>query len=197
MSLARHAKKQQGVASRQQHDYRLVFKPAKGKPASQREIVLRLLNDRLKERGTDLGGLDAEVIVERMLAALPSQELSEWDNLIGPFYTTPALNQWRQVSRQRHHALKQKGRLLTVRTSDGETLYPSFQFSATGELLPDLPRVLEVLGDADFDEWMTALWFNSALPQFGDRTPADLLRDGMLDDVLELARTDVELRSRG
>ncbi|MFA7498821.1 MAG: hypothetical protein WCY76_09045 [Leucobacter sp.] len=203
MDLARHAKQQQqqGAVSQQQeqqqHNYRLVFKPAKGKPASQREVVLRILNDRPKERGADLGGLDAEAVAERMLAALPSPKLSEWDDLIGPFYTNPALNEWRKVTRQRHHALKQKGRLLAVRTSVGETLYPSFQFSASGELLPDLPKVLEVLSEADFDEWMIALWFNSALPQHGDRTPADLLREGRIDVVLELARTDVELRSRG
>ncbi|WP_018186370.1 hypothetical protein [Microbacterium sp. 77mftsu3.1] len=68
--------------------------------------------------------------------------------------------------------------VLQMTTSDGVTVYPEAQFTATGELLPGLADILSMLLRATFDEWTVFYWLTAPLDDFGGCTALDVLRLG-------------------
>ncbi|WP_308798446.1 antitoxin Xre/MbcA/ParS toxin-binding domain-containing protein [Agromyces silvae] len=162
------------------------------------EFVARL-QTRLTEDGADaLDGVDIGGLADRMIALVPMRQLSEWDRLVGPFYDTTALSAWKHLSRQRLSVLRQAGRLLGLRTSDGAIVHPSFQFDDRGGLLPHLAEVQAILAPEMDDAWTRALWLNTPLDLWGGRTAAQMLRSTAEDvtAVLEMAQHDTAIRSR-
>lgn len=159
------------------------------------------LQQRLDSEGADaLDDLDVAQVADRLAASVPSGLSSEWDELIGPFYDTAALVAWKRMTRQRLSMLRRQDRLLSVRTKDGVTLHPAFQFDVDGGLLPGLERVAPLLRPVVADDWSLALWFNTAIDEWQDRTPAQLLRGSATDQdrVLALAEEDAaRLRASG
>lgn len=170
-------------------------------PASATSLVVEFvskLQERLAEQGEDsLDGVDVIDVADRLIASVPSSRKSEWDQLVGPFYDTSALATWKGMSRQRLSVLRQEGRLLGLRTADGEVLHPSFQFDADGGLLPHLSELQSVLSAGIEDEWTRALWLNTPLEVWGGKTAAQMLRQSADDalTVLRMAEQDVSART--
>ncbi|MGO1543698.1 MAG: hypothetical protein ACTHXA_05070 [Gulosibacter sp.] len=165
--------------------------------AKQYEFI-QLLSQELDTRGDSaLDGVDVTEAVERAINAIPSIAKSDWDELVGPFYTTPSLTSVMDVSRQWLATLRKRGRLLATATADGTLLYPSFQFGPSGQLLPHLDEVQRILRDAISDPWTIALWLNTELEEHGGKTAAELLRgeDAEIAAVIDLAREDVQRRN--
>jgi hypothetical protein len=132
-------------------------------------------------------GADVELLADRMLAALPTVK-HEADALIGPFYDTPTLAAWRGVTRQALSKATAKRDLIGLKIGDGSLVFPSFQFGASGSPLPNLRQVLALIDPDRIDPWGSALWLNTAAPEFGGTTAAQALRDGRGERVLAAAR---------
>lgn len=133
------------------------------------------------------------VVASRLLAQ--RRVRSEWDDLIGPFYEASGLLAWMGMkSRQNITDAARRGDILAV-TAGRRHLYPTFQFSNTGETLPGLRQVLAVLRSSIGSAWTQALWLNTPVSSLGNRTPAQALRAGATDEVLRLARVDAEQRA--
>lgn len=166
-------------------------------PAAAYEAqVLSVIQHRLHDLITDdsafalllLGSRTPEATAARMLAALPIAE--PYDELIGPFFDTVGLATLRGLSRQAIHAQMRRRHLLGVHTTDGDLLYPSFQFTAAGDPLPHLREVLDILDPDAADAWGDALWLNAAVDRFGGRNAAQLLRQGDVEPVISAATHD-------
>jgi len=80
------------------------------------------------------------------------------------------------------------GVVLALPTPEGRVGYPAFQFDATGEPLPGLPRVLDALDPLRTHAWRDAVWLTTPNSVLGGSTPASALRAGAVDAVLEAAR---------
>jgi len=120
---------------------------------------------------------------------------NEWDHAVGPFLDTAGLVSWLDYgSRQNVSNAVDRGDILAVPVGR-RVLYPQFQFSDSGQLLPYLRELLPLLREQMVSPWTQALWLNTPVPNFGDRTPADLLHRGDTDRVLRLARADVGRRA--
>ncbi|WP_448812138.1 antitoxin Xre/MbcA/ParS toxin-binding domain-containing protein [Agromyces bauzanensis] len=156
--------------------------------------------------------------VERQLEAMPEEELrltddespeevasrfvasrrarNEWDRAVGPFLDTAGVVTWLSYgNRQNVSNAVERGDLLAVMVGR-RMLYPRFQFSDSGQLLPRLREVLPILREQMESPWTQALWLNTPVPAFGERTPAELLQRGDGERVLQLAQADVERRAQ-
>ena len=133
------------------------------------------------------GGVDVELLADRMLAALPSVK-HEADALVGPFYDTATLAAWRGVTRQALSKATAKRDLIGLKIGDGSLVFPSFQFGAAGTPLPHLRQVLALVDPDRIDPWGAALWLNTEADEFGGTTAAQALRDGREEQVLAAAR---------
>ena len=89
------------------------------------------------------------------------------------------------ISRQAVDKRRKAGALLALEVPRRGILYPAWQFTDTGELLPGFVKVLEAL--AEHDPWAQARFFLSASARLGERRPLDRLRAGELDRVLAAA----------
>jgi hypothetical protein len=174
---------------------------------------------RTAERHTRRSSYKSQLIsaIEARLEAIPDEDLrltedesaeeaaarfvasrrvrNEWDLAVGPFLDTAGLVRWLKYgSRQNVSNAVDRGEIIAVPVGR-RVLYPRFQFSDSGQLLPRLREVLPVLRDQMESPWTQALWLNTPVPAFGSRTPAELLHRGDTDRVLQLARADVARRS--
>lgn len=152
--------------------------------------LLRALTDRIRLGEADAAltdTADVDALAERMLAALPTVK-HEADALIGPFYDTASLANWRGVTRQAIHKATQKRDLIGLKIGDGTRVFPAFQFGRSGQPLPHLRQVLDLIDRDGIDPWGSALWLNTVADEFGGTTAADALRDGRIEPVLIAAR---------
>lgn len=132
----------------------------------------------------------AEQVARRFIATKRVE--NEWDEAIGPFYETKTLVHWLNKN-HRMNVQHQIDRKQVLAVKSGRTLlYPTFQFDRSGQPLPGLPRVLEVLEQYLTDPWDQALWLNSPIDGEPDgETAATFLRAGRADDVVRMAQEDV------
>jgi hypothetical protein len=113
-----------------------------------------------------------------------------WNVTIGPFYDAPGLMKWLRVTRQELQDRTQAGTILSVETTEGDLLYPTFQFGPAGEAMPHLAEILMLLEPISDDAWDKAVWLNTPTTTFYGRTAADSLRDGAAELVLAAAARD-------
>lgn len=88
--------------------------------------------------------------------------------------------------RVRHH------RMLRVRTSDGEFVFPGFQFAASGGLVPGIADLLQVLLGGG-DPWTVTYWLTATVEELRQSTPLEVLASGdaeQIDALYALARRD-------
>lgn len=131
---------------------------------------------------------DIESIARSMTAALPT--VGVYDQLVGPFYDTAGLTQWRGVSRQAIHKAVAAGSVIACQLEGGQWVYPTWQFTEAKTTHPALLALWAILRPAA-DPWTCATWLCSPQPDLGDRTAVDWVKEGRpLDPVLELARAD-------
>ena len=133
---------------------------------------------------------DVESIAALMAACLPTTHV--YDQLVGPFYDTAGLTQWRGMSRQAIHKAAAANNLIACQLEGGQWVYPTWQFTDTGSVRPDLITLWKTLRAAA-DPWTCAIWLRSPQPELDDRTAADWIIDGHpLGTALELARADAQ-----
>jgi hypothetical protein len=110
------------------------------------------------------------------------------DELVGPFYRAEDLAAWKGITLEAVDELVRERRLLALTSSSGTLTYPKFQFGPTGELLPYLAEVLELVDPDGVDGLGSALWLNRQAERFEGLTPVQKLRAGGAVDVLAAAR---------
>ncbi|MDY7529947.1 MULTISPECIES: hypothetical protein [unclassified Cryobacterium] len=110
---------------------------------------------------------------------------------VGPLYDRAGLQEWLDLTEDSVLGLARDGKLLTVRTLEGDLLFPSFQFGPDGEFLPSLDRVLKALGDT-LDDWSIALWIVYRDPQDGISN-FERLRSGDAETVVQRATRRAEI----
>jgi hypothetical protein len=142
---------------------------------------------KIRHVGFDKIGLSVDDLVDRMAAVIPDPHVAVLDEAIGPFYDTAGIAKWIGRSRQLVHRAVGK-KYLALKTSDGELLYPSFQFLPTGDTIPGLFDVVHALEPAMENPWTIAYWLNTERENFGGKSAAEYLRNGKTEPVLAYAR---------
>lgn len=145
--------------------------------------VMHLLSEPVERALRD--GADPDKLAATLIAAMPSRF-----GKYGPFYDTAGLTSWLGISRQALAKRAANHKLLAVRTSDRQTLYPVWQFDRATRAVPAaLQAVLAVLLPAVVDPWTAAMWLRTPLEP-GGKDAVQLIAEGGTDEVLTDARRD-------
>lgn len=112
---------------------------------------------------------------------------TEVADAIGPFVEPTTLLLGFGCPRELLRRMTSARVLLALPTREGGVGYPAFQFDASGEPLPDLPRVLDALDPAGAHAWRDAVWLTSPRDDLAGATPAEALRAGGITAVLAAA----------
>lgn len=85
------------------------------------------------------------------------------------------------------------GKLLGWREARQDAVrFPVWQFT-DDNVLRGIPQVLAVLNEAPWmDDWARVLFFLNARRSLGGKRPVDVLREGTLNMVVELAKAEIE-----
>jgi hypothetical protein len=111
---------------------------------------------------------------------------SPWDELVGPFLRSDGVQARLGISRQAVAAKAARRRLLRTVTSDGEHLYPLWQFDGE-RVVAGLGEVISLFPEQHVDGWTLAAWLRTTDPELG-AAPFDVLVDGGLARVQAVAR---------
>ncbi len=135
----------------------------------------------------------ADEVANRMVATLPAP--SGWNAVLGPFYGSAQIGKiLGNVSRQAVADRRSRRTLLALRTSDGQWVYPTFQFDERQEVLTGLPAVVQILAESGVDDWTLAGWLVSPMRSLGGATPIDWLRSGNDAVILRTLARDAARR---
>jgi hypothetical protein len=161
-----------------------------GNAESIRRVTERL-GEALRAAHADLRSVDVSRLVSSMMRVVPGRsESNELADRIGPFYDTGGLTTWLGKSRQAIDKQVHAGKLLACLATDRVRLYPTWQFTENGELIPGLRDVLGALHTGTQDGWTQAIWLLTPTPEL-DGTALEWLtsrRDP--SPVIEMARDD-------
>lgn len=106
---------------------------------------------------------------------------------LGPCYTEETMRERLGVEPAALEAMVADLQVLRVTTADGREVYPAFQVTDDGALLPGLAAVLSQLGDGTDDAW-THWLFLMGRPEYAcGRQVWELLRDGDIATVVRAA----------
>lgn len=157
------------------------------------EMLQGLQADR-KAAGESLASLGAPAdLAARLLAAVPA--LSEWDDRVGPFYTSRKVGVLLGgISRQAVAERRHRGSILAMRTADGVWVYPTWQFLDSGEIRPGLREIVAPFTRLDVDGWEIAGWLESTFKEIGGATPRQVFDHG--GDLAKLSDMATRAASR-
>lgn len=111
-----------------------------------------------------------------------------YDQLVGPFYDTPGLTRWRDVSGPEIRVQAAAGTLIACQLDGGQWVYPTWQFTESRTVHPHLITLWQTLRESA-DPWTCAIWLRSPQEELGDLSAADWITDGHpVDTALQLAR---------
>jgi len=157
------------------------------------ESVTSRVHERLVEfveaDQTAVGALgDPDHFAERILASVP--EPSPWSDVVGPVYSTRGVARlFGGISRQAVAERRSRRRLFGVRTSDGEWVYPAWQFDVANRVVAGLPEVLACFEPETVDGWTLASWLTAERATLGGASIVDWLQSGGdVEPALVLAR---------
>lgn len=127
---------------------------------------------------------DADTITDTvagLLAAMPQFD-GPWGPAIGPVYRTDQVRVLLGgVSRQALNDRVKRSTLFALKTRDGVTVYPAWQFT-DGQVLPGLAEVLKVFAADEHGEivdgWTLASWLRTGLDELDGGSVADRLLAG-------------------
>lgn len=141
---------------------------------------------------TDFSPERTRVIVDAAISAV--QRVTQLHERLGGFHRTDQVRALLgNISRQAVHDRVVNKRLLRVETSDGELVYPAFQFSTSGSVFPRIVRAFKILLEQG-DPWTVTYWLTARVADLGNRTPAEVLAladdPDQIDRVFLLARAD-------
>ncbi|MFZ2527675.1 MAG: hypothetical protein WAX14_08490 [Rhodococcus sp. (in: high G+C Gram-positive bacteria)] len=90
--------------------------------------------------------------------------------MVGPFYDTGGLTRWWSISRQAVNKAVATDSVIACRLADdGQWVYPTWQFTDTGTVHPNLITLWRTLRGAA-DPWTCAVWLRNSQPELGDRS---------------------------
>jgi hypothetical protein len=81
-----------------------------------------------------------------------------------------------QVTRGDVGSMRETRSIVALQTADERWVYPTWQFTSEGDLLPGLEAVLGAFAQAP--RWSVATWLTTPLEEIGDRTPVARLQRG-------------------
>ncbi|MBC7593925.1 MAG: hypothetical protein H7288_08325 [Kineosporiaceae bacterium] len=122
--------------------------------------ILKALVDRLPTIAWDRipeAQRTVEWVAQKMVASLPSVMIG--DPPVGACYTARGLALWRGVTRQAIHQQRRAGRIVGFKHGN-TVVYPAFQFSHTGRMLPIVRDMLETHLTALDDATEIAAWLD-------------------------------------
>ncbi|UNX56098.1 hypothetical protein MF406_07790 [Georgenia sp. TF02-10] len=96
---------------------------------------------------------------------------------VGPVFVAADLIGWLGVSRQVIDERVRRRDLLALRTSDGSTVYPEWQFDVDGAVLPGVGAALRALSQGGMDDLTHLLWFAGENPELGGSSAAAWLTE--------------------
>lgn len=108
-----------------------------------------------------------------------------WSEHLGPVYDADGVRTLLHITKQ---AVSKRQNLLALTTGNGRVVYPAFQFVGSkvvdgmGQIRTTLPKQL-------VSPWTVASWLNSPEQELDDQKPIDLLRSGIVEPVIAVART--------
>lgn len=159
------------------------MKAAQGRPKAPEPVLRDRLNRLLELLKPDLpDALSAanstpqlEELAGRISSVLPGESATA--KAVGPVYETSDLTSWLRISRQALNKKVHQGDVLAMKTSDGHTIYPAWQFAVDGSVRPGVAEAVKALMPV-MDDWTRTLWFSGRSPELGDKSPADWLEGG-------------------
>lgn len=124
-----------------------------------------------------------------MISALPTSHI--YDQLVGPFCDTDGLTQRWGLSRHAIAKAASIGTVIGCQLDGGRWVYPTWQFTESGTVHPDLLTLWSTLR-ASGDPWTCAAWLRSPQSGLDERSAVCWVEEGRpVEDVLELARANV------
>ena len=150
---------------------------------------LELLISQLLESGAPLP--DPEAVAETMAASVPaSAARSEYDRLLGPFYSSAGVMRLLGIpTKQALADRRRRGTVLAARTSDGVWVYPEFQFDVPGRMVrPSLRPILAELKAVP--RWGASLWLVTAQDELRNLSPLEAAGDPDLKQQVQFLAAD-------
>ncbi len=114
--------------------------------------------------------------------------VAELRKMAEPCLETGAVCDLLGVSRETIRKKLERKQLLALPKGSGDRVFPVFQFQG-GKVLPGVDQVLEVL---DTDPFVALSFFLSRSPFFGNKSAADALKAGMIEEVVTEAGSYLE-----
>ena len=148
---------------------------AADQPTTRKDLLLSSVVSAVARRlqsvsEEDLAGIDPRQVAERAAALIPTPHPFVQ---LGPFYPTSAVTKWLGITRQALDQRVRARRMLGCPTADGgQRVYPVWQFTENGHLIPHLAEVLDTLYDGIDDPWTWATWLAAPVPGRFDGKPA-------------------------
>jgi hypothetical protein len=140
-------------------------------------VLARVGDDRLRRAMRSMHTEeDVERLAARIAAVLPSSD-DPVTEAIGPVFETADLVEWLGITKQALHARAGRRTVVAVKTSDGHTVFPEWQFAADGAVLPGVADALRALAAAGMDDATNAMWFTGASPALDGKSAAQWLTE--------------------
>ena len=178
----RHTRSGEQSVSTRRVATRSTTKPGPGEGTGQAAVADRLgelldmltpvLPDALLAART---GGELRELAGRISSVLPQE--SAVAGAVGPVYETADLVSWLGISRQALHKRVQRHDLLAMKTSDGHTIYPAWQFTTDGKVRPGVAEAVKALAPA-MDDWTRTLWFAGRSPDLEGQSAARWWSEG-------------------
>lgn len=162
---------------------------AADQPTDRIQKVTETLGIAMRAAHADLESVDITRLVQTMMRVVPNKTDALADR-VGPFYDTRGLQTWLDKSRQAIDKQVQAGKLLACMTSDRHRLYPVWQFTESGSLIPGLRDVLSALHSGTRDGWTHAVWLLTPIDKFNGSALDWLKAGGDPLPVVGMARED-------
>ncbi len=153
-------------------------------------ILESLRTELLKKPISNLSQLNNHKIIALHLASLVPSPTGSYGDLIGPVYSTSALESMWGISRQAISKKVSKRALLGLKVS-GNMLYPVFQFRGD-QIRGDVREIAKILLESA-DPFTAAQWIMTPCPDDArGRTFRHLLDDNELEAVRQYAQQAAE-----
>ncbi len=124
-----------------------------------------------------------------------SPDLSPWAEAIGPLYTSQAVSVETGLSEDAVLKAAKAGALISIRSDEGEELFPVAQFDDSGVAVPGLKWITSQISGTDMDPYMLAAWLNSPLSD-AEASPWEILQAEGLTAALEKRVLEMAARLR-
>lgn len=112
--------------------------------------------------------------------------MSDFHERLGPFYTVEGVAKWRHCDEEEVRRDIDQRVLLGIVLGDGVIALPARQFNDSGDPLPGLASLFEVVGHCD-PVGVALILFTRSEP-FDGQTAAEWLREGRVGEVLDIVR---------